>query len=288
MEQVLRFLALLSELIAAGIFARSFFLSDKQIKKMTMPTWDIGPAEEEMRGWLFRNRREAKLGLFFLALGFVLQLLAQFNSNLNLLWSFFLNIFLKINWNSVEALGTVIAVIVASWAAVVAYRTWKLEKLPIVHAVGTFIISKVAETNTLRDNYIHKPDSLHSLQLVNVGRGPAKNVIPSVRKDSGGLLLEAANPHSFSIPANKGTNDLKEVLLVHGQRFVNGDEYELEFEGDRKIGYFYIYFEDHEDNRYFTKVKISKVERADGELGNLVNTTGTEVWKVVDNVSLKC
>lgn len=79
MTVTLGILALLSNMVAAFIFARGFFLSDNQIKKMTTPTWDIGPAEEVMKEWFLRNRREAKLGLFFLALGFVLQLAAQLN-----------------------------------------------------------------------------------------------------------------------------------------------------------------------------------------------------------------
>lgn len=254
---------------------------------MTTPTWDIGPAEDEMRGWLLRNRKEAKLGLFFLSFGFVLQLLAPLNLDLELVRVRLCNLFLNINWDAMEALGTILAVITASVAARVAYKTWKLEQLPVVHATGTFIIStKDQVTNQVRDEVIGKDSTIHTLQLVNVGRGPAKNVIPSVSRDVEGKFLEAINPHSFSLPANKGTKELGEVLRVHGQIFVRGNEYELEFENNRETGYFYIDFEDHSGKVYKTKVVVEKVKQADGEMEKLRKIPGIEIWKVMRNTSV--
>lgn len=116
-----------------------------------------------------------------------------------------------------------------------------------------------------------------------MGRGPAKKVIPSVRKNDKGKLLEDCCPHSFSLPANKGTKELRETLRVHGQRFVSGKKYELEFKNDHNGRLFYIYFEDHAGKQYITQVEIHKVRGADGRLEELRKTPGIEIWKVMDN-----
>ncbi|MBI3619830.1 hypothetical protein HY214_01655 [Candidatus Roizmanbacteria bacterium] len=75
-----------------------------------------------------------------------------------------------------------------------------------------------------------------------------------------------------------------EILRIHGQRFVTNDEYELDFQNDRKTAHFYIDFEDYECKRYLTKIKIEKVDQVDGELAALLKTPGIEVWKVIDNI----
>jgi hypothetical protein len=130
------------------------------------------------------------------------------------------------------------------------------------------------------------------LQLINVGRGPAKNIILSVSKENKGELLESICSHSFSVPGNKGTRELGEILKVHGQCFVengkstDGRIIELEFDADRKKGYFYICFEDCEGREYWTKVQISKIEQVDDDGLNKViknEKTGIEVWKVMNN-----
>ena len=136
-------------------------------------------------------------------------------------------------WSMVTAISTTGAFLAASVAAGYAYKTWSLEKLPVVHAIGSFIISKETESNQIRDRAIFKTDSVHTFQMVNVGRGSAKKVIPSVKRGTSGRLLEEVNPYSFSLPANKGTKEFGEILQVHGQRFVRSDEYELEFEDNR-------------------------------------------------------
>ena len=74
---MLNFLSLLSGLISAVIFARGFFLSNSQIEKMTTPTWGGETEYNAMKVWLIQNRREAKFGLAFLVLGFILQIAAQ-------------------------------------------------------------------------------------------------------------------------------------------------------------------------------------------------------------------
>ncbi len=191
-------------------------------------------------------------------------------------------------WLMFTAISTFIAVVVSVCALWYASKTWDLERLPIVHAVGTFIIStKDARTNELRDRTMFQKDSPHTFQLINVGRGPAKNVIPSVRRNIVGKFLEDINTNSFSLPANSGTKELREVLRVHGQRFVYKDTYELEFEDDRKTGYFYVRFQDSTGKLYLTKTRIKRVGQADGEYFSLVNTPGIEMWKVVDNIEIK-
>lgn len=199
----------------------------------------------------------------------------------------FLSLPLVIDWNAITALGTIGATAAASIAAYFAYKTWKLESQPVVQATGTFIISTVSNTNGLRDAYISKSESPHTLQVVNVGRGPAKNVALSVQKDIIGFFLEDINPPSFPLPANKGTKEFSEILRVHGQRFVMGDEYGLEFKDYRNTAYFYIHFEDHFGKRYITKVTINKVKQVDDQdLDKHIKTKhGIEVWKVMKNIT---
>lgn len=157
------------------------------------------------------------------------------------------------------------------------------------------VISTKYETNNIRDNILKKRDSLHTFQIINIGRGSAKKVIPSVRKDEG-HFLEDINPHSFSLPPNKGTEDLKEVLRVHGQRFVPGDEYGLESGNDGTTKYFYIYYEDcFGKEKYLTRVKIRKILQFDEEIWDMFLKEeasvsqknpleeGIEVWKIMDN-----
>lgn len=187
------------------------------------------------------------------------------------------------------ALGAIIAAIAASVAAYFAFKTWGLEKLPVVHAMGTFIISTKVGTNGNRDSFIDKEGSQHTLQLINVGRGSAQNVIPSTgkTKERRGRLLEEINPHSFSLPSNQGTKVFKETLRVHGQRFVTGNKYELEFENDRKTAYFYVHFEDYTGKPYLTKAKIERVNHVDDQrLDRLIkDNKGIEIWKVMENIN---
>ena len=193
---------------------------------------------------------------------------------------------LNLLWEPITTVSTAALAIAAIVAGFYTHKTWTMEKLPIVHAIGTFIISKKVQTNNLRDQYISQPDSQHTFQIVNVGRGAAKNVTLSVRKSVIGRFLEDVNPLSFSLPANKGTKELKEILRVHGQRFVPNDEYELVFEKGRKIAYFYIHFEDYEGKKYLIKVRVDRVKQADGRLGDdIKRDDGVEVWKVMDNIT---
>lgn len=186
-------------------------------------------------------------------------------------------------WDFFIALGTIVTALVTAIALWLTYKTGIFDKTPDVLASGTFIIStKNEDTNRIRDDAI-KNISIHTLQLINVGRGLAKNIIPSVRKEVIGNFLEDINPHAYTLASGKSTRDLGEVLRVHGQRFVKGNEHALKFGEDRKIACFYIYFEDYTNNSKMTKVKIRKVNNADGELGKLVKTDGIEVWKVIEN-----
>jgi len=187
------------------------------------------------------------------------------------------------NADAIAALGTLITAVVAVWALFLTNKTGIFDKTPMVQAMGSFVVSTKGKTNGLRDEAIEK-GIIHTLQLINIGRGMAKNVIPSVREDVKGYFLEAINSHSYVLPPSIGTRELGEVLRIHGQRFVANDEYELDFENDRKITYFYIHFEDYGGKQYLTKIKIEKVEQADGDLGNLLKNSGIEVWKVIDNI----
>ena len=192
------------------------------------------------------------------------------------------------NADAIAALGTLITAVVAVWALFLTNKTGIFDKTPVVQAMGTFVISTEVKTNKLRDEAIEK-GSVHTLQLINIGKGMAINAMPSVGEDVRGYFLEAINPHSYVLPSNKGTRELGEILRIHGQRFVANDEYELDFENDRKTAHFYIHFEDYEDKQCLTKVKVEKVEQADGELADLLKTPGIEVWKVIDNIKdTKC
>lgn len=187
-------------------------------------------------------------------------------------------------WDFFVAVGTIVAALVTTIALWLTYKTGIFDKKPDVLASGVFIIStKNEDTNKIRDEAI-KNSFIHTLQLINVGRGLAKNIIPSVKKGVIGNLLEDINPHAYTLASGKSTRDLGEVLRVHGQRFVNGNKYALEFEEDHKTTRFYIYFEDYSNNSKMTKVKIRKVDNADGEFGKLVKTDGIEVWKVMENI----
>ncbi len=195
----------------------------------------------------------------------------------------FLSNFSLINADAITALGTLITVVIAIWALFLTIKAGVFDKTPMVQAMGAFVISTKEKTNGLRDAAIEK-GVFHTLQLINIGRGMAKNVIPSVAEDIRGFLLEAVCPHSYALPPNIGTRQLDEILRVHGQRFVANNNHELDFENDRKIAYFFIHFEDYYSKQYLTKVKIEKVEQADGDLGDLLKNPGIEVWKVIDNI----
>jgi len=192
-------------------------------------------------------------------------------------------------WSMLTAVSTTGALIAAIYAVFFTFKAWELEKLPAVHAIGTFIISTKVKTNKIRDKFIERPDSPHTLQLVNVGRGPAKNIVPSVGKEEKrqGRFLEEINPHAFSLPSNQGTKVFNETLRIHGLRFASGNDYEIEFDENRKTAYFYIRFEDYVDKLYLTKVTIKRVNQVDDEeLDKLIKADdGIEVWKVVDNMN---
>lgn len=192
-------------------------------------------------------------------------------------------------WSMMTAVSTIGALIAAICAVFFTFKAWKFEKLPVVHAIGTFIISTKVRTNVLRDKFIDRPNSPHTLQLVNVGRGPAKNIIPSVGKEEErqGRFLEEINPHAFSLPSNQGTRIFNETLRVHGLRFVANNNYSIEFDKNLKIAYFYIRFKDYADKSYLTKVTIKRVNQVDDrELDKLIKMDdGIEVWKVADNTN---
>lgn len=191
-------------------------------------------------------------------------------------------------WSMLTAISTTGALIAAIFAAYFAFKTWRLEKEPIVHAMGTFIISTSVKTNADRDNFINRKDSLHTLHLVNVGRGSAKNIMPSTgkTKELQGKFLEEINPHSFSLPSNQGTRVFKETLRVHGTRFTQKNPYKLEFIDNNRIAFFYLHYEDHAGKLYLTKVKIQRVEQVDDQnLDKLIkDNKGIEVWKVMENI----
>ena len=186
-------------------------------------------------------------------------------------------------WDFFVAIGAIMTALVTAIALWLTYKTGIFDKTPDVLASGTFIIStKNEDTNKKRDEAI-KNSSIHTLQLINVGRGLAKNIIPSVRKGVTGNFLEDINPHAYTLASGKSTRDLGEILRIHGQRFVKGNKHALKFREDRKTACFYIYFEDYTNNSKMTEVKIRKVDNADGELGKLLKTDGIEVWKVIEN-----
>ena len=205
--------------------------------------------------------------------------------------------------NIIMALAAIVAAVIASRVLKVARKTWDLERLPIVHATGTFIIAKNdlpikvlngKKATVFRDEQIlEEKNSPHTFQLINVGRGPARNVVPSVNEKTRGELLELICPPSFPIPANSGTRELAEILRVHGQRFVRenenkgGDDEIIKFK-DNSNGYFYIYFEDCKGEEYRTEVHVNKINRMDNDgsdLSKVINYggTGVELWRVMSN-----
>lgn len=197
-------------------------------------------------------------------------------------YQFFSN-FSFFNADALTAIGTIITAFIALLALRFTSNAGIFDKTPVVQAMGTFVISTKENVNKVRDGAIDK-SSVHTLQLINIGKGMAISVIPSVREDIRGYFLEAINPHSYVLPPNIGTRELGETLRIHGQRFITNDEYELEFENDRRTAHFYIHFKDYNRQDYLTKVKIEKVNQADGELAILLKTPGIEVWKVIDNI----
>ncbi len=168
----------------------------------------------------------------------------------------------------------ILTVIAASAAAYFAYKTFDFERKPVVHAVGTFIISTKPETNDARDEEMERKDSFHTFQVVNVGRGPAQDIVLSLGQKPEGKFLEDKNPHSFSLPANKGTNELIGVLAVYGQH---------EIFSKKNDANFYISFQDFKGKNYLTEVKIRRVDQADGRLKEIIETKGLQVWKVMAN-----
>lgn len=189
-------------------------------------------------------------------------------------------------WNIIASVGAVITAVTASLGLWYVRKTWNLERKPVVHAVGSFFISKSKESNIPRDNLISSKESDHTLQLINVGRGPGRNVVPSISLNISGKLLEDSCPNSFSIPSNNGTKILGEILRVHGQRFISGNEFELRTDKNNNK-FFYIHYEDHEGKKYSTEVEISKVIFADGVVGKMLKKyKNLELWKIMRNIDL--
>lgn len=188
-----------------------------------------------------------------------------------------------VDWGLLKTASTLVTTIVAILGLLYVKRTWEFEKQPRVHAVGVFIISTKQQTNKARDQLIK---DYQTFQLVNIGRGPAGNVVLSVRRDESGKLLEDYCPHTFAIPANYGTFSMKEVLHVHGQRFVSRDPYVLESDNGDYI--FYISYRDHEGVTRYTRVKVSRVKKADGLLGEVISKYNSSLmmWKVIENIDI--
>lgn len=210
------------------------------------------------------------------------KLIGLFSLNFTRLTNIRLNPHLSIDWIS---LGTVATAAIAAVAFLSARKAGVFDKTPNVLASGTFIISIEDSANRKRDGAISKDNSVHTLQLINVGRGLARNVVPSRKKNKEGEFLEDICPHSFALPSGKSTRDLGETLRVHGQIFIRDKEL-FEFEsGD--TAHFYIDFEDYSGRAYRIKVKIKKVGQADGELEELRETPGIEIWKVAENIKEK-
>ena len=186
-------------------------------------------------------------------------------------------------WDFFIAVGTIVTALVTAIALWLTYKTGIFDKTPNVLASGTFIISTLNEkSNTKRDEAIDEDKSMHTLQLINVGKGLARNVVPSRMNSVSGEFLEDVCPHSFVLPSGKSTRDLGEILRVHGQIF-KPEEKKMSFENNNESAYFYINYEDYLEKSYKTKVKISKVGGADGKVGQLLKTLGIEVWKVTEN-----
>jgi hypothetical protein len=59
-------------------------------------------------------------------------------------------------------------------------------------------------------------------------------------------LLEDFCPDTFSIAGNRGTQEMGITLQVHGQRLIEGNEYELDSDkNNNDKRYFYIHYQDH-------------------------------------------
>jgi len=198
---------------------------------------------------------------------------------------------ININWDVLTAIGTVITAFIAIVALRLTKEAGIFEKTPNVLASGTFIISTRDEkSNKRRDDAINDADTIHTLQLINVGRGLAKNATPSIRENVKGEFLEDVCPNSYALSSGKSTKELGEILRVHGQRFIGGkkkETIEIKTEKENETGYFYIDFEDHFGKIYKTKVKINKVRGADGKLEELRVFPGIEIWKVTDNTKVE-
>jgi hypothetical protein len=171
-------------------------------------------------------------------------------------------------------LNTIIISIISGLALYLTHQAGLFERKPEVVASGVLIISKKTETNKQRDDEIDQKNSIHTFQLINIGRGVAKNIIPSKNKHIKGAFLEDICPHSFALAPGKGTRDLGEILRVHGQDFKNE---------------FYIDFEDHNGKSYKTKVNIEKVNSIDqsirgGRIEKLKQADGIEIWKIMKNI----
>lgn len=173
---------------------------------------------------------------------------------------------------SYGSIPEIVTATVALLALFLTRQSGLFDKTPNVLASGTFVISTKVESNQQRDKEIIKINSIHTLQLVNVGRGLARNVTPSKGKNSRGEFLEDVCPNSFALPPGKSTKDLGETLRVHGQLF-----------REATATSFYIDFENYSGKPYKTEVKIKKVGQADGEIEELRRKPGIEIWKVISN-----
>ena len=215
----------------------------------------------------------------------------------------YLNLPTNIFWDILSAAGTAITALIAIVAFYFTREAGIFEKTPNVLASGAFFISindkdegNNKRTNDMRDMAIDVEHSIHTFQLINIGRGLAKNIIPSIREDVEGKLLEDVSPHSFVLPSGKSTRDLGEILRVYGQRFVKGEKNKTieikKDENDTKVGWFYIDFNDHSGKTFQTKVKIKKVKNIDKSIKgraieDLIKNPDIELWKVTDNTMLE-
>lgn len=187
-------------------------------------------------------------------------------------------------WDFYQGIGAVGALIFGIVAAFLAYRTWNLESKPNIQAVGSVLISLDEDTNGVRDNYMQEYNTLY---FVNVGRGPARNIVPSVNKNTLGFLLEDYCPDTFSMAGNKDSKEMGLSFRVHGQRFESGNEYELEGTDNKR--YFYIRYQDHSGTLLITKVSLDKVNSTEQEIGAAMSqNVALQLWKVSknENVSL--
>ncbi len=187
-------------------------------------------------------------------------------------------------WNFFISVGAIITALVTTIALWLTYKTGIFDKTPHVLASGTFIISTLnKKSNKKRDEAIDENKSIHTLKLINVGKGLARNVVPSRMDSVNGEFLEDICPHSFVLPPGKSTGDLEEILRVYGQIFKPSGK-KMNFENNNGTTYFYINYKGYFKNSYKTKVKITKVLKADGKLEELRSSPGIEIWKVMDNI----